>query len=94
MVVNKSKSYDHLQVWTEGCIHVFNKSIDNLQVWMEGCIQVFYTLGATWGGIHTMASYNRFSNSCLKSVYISVIEWPYMFYYYIPVLICRDIKLD
>ena len=63
-----NKSYDYLHVWTEGCIQVFNKSYDHLQVWTEGCVQVFYSLGPTWGGIHTMASYNRFSNSCLKSV--------------------------
>jgi len=31
-----------------------------LQVWLEAGIQVFYSLGPTWGGVITMASYNRF----------------------------------
>ena len=31
-----------------------------IQVWLEAAIQVFYSLGPTWGGVITMASYNKF----------------------------------
>lgn len=32
----------------------------SFQVWLEAAIQVFYSLGPTWGGVITMASYNKF----------------------------------
>ncbi|XP_071787088.1 sodium- and chloride-dependent glycine transporter 1-like [Asterias amurensis] len=32
-------------------------------VWKDGAVQVFYSLGPAWGGLHTMASYNRFHNN-------------------------------
>ncbi|XP_052762303.1 sodium- and chloride-dependent betaine transporter-like [Mya arenaria] len=30
------------------------------QVWLEAALQVFFSLGPSWGGVITMASYNRF----------------------------------
>ncbi|CAC5375929.1 Sodium- and chloride-dependent neutral and basic amino acid transporter B(0+),Sodium- and chloride-dependent taurine transporter,Sodium-dependent noradrenaline transporter,Sodium-dependent proline transporter,Sodium-and chloride-dependent glycine transporter 1,Creatine transporter,Sodium- and chloride-dependent GABA transporter 3,Sodium- and chloride-dependent betaine transporter,Sodium- and chloride-dependent GABA transporter 2,Sodium-dependent dopamine transporter,Sodium- and chloride-dependent GABA tran len=45
-----------------------------LQVWMEAAIQVFYSLGATWGPLFTMASFNKFKNNCLRdSIILSFI---------------------
>ncbi|VDI57677.1 solute carrier family 6 (neurotransmitter transporter, amino acid) member 5/7/9/14, partial [Mytilus galloprovincialis] len=45
-----------------------------LQVWMEASIQVFYSLGATWGPLFTMASFNKFKNNCLRdSIILSFI---------------------
>nr|KAG5708016.1 hypothetical protein BaRGS_025154 [Batillaria attramentaria] len=43
----------------------FNKLKDPL-VWVEAALQVFYSLGPAWGGIVTMASYNKFHNNCLS----------------------------
>lgn len=37
-----------------------------IQVWLEAALQVFYSLGPTWGGVITMASYNRFNNNSLR----------------------------
>ncbi|KAK3603402.1 hypothetical protein CHS0354_009382 [Potamilus streckersoni] len=43
----------------------FDKLLD-FQVWLEAGIQVFYSLGPAWGGLITMASYNKFHNNCLR----------------------------
>ncbi|XP_022086827.1 sodium- and chloride-dependent glycine transporter 1-like [Acanthaster planci] len=32
-------------------------------VWKDGAVQIFYSLGPAWGGLHTMASYNKFHNN-------------------------------
>lgn len=40
------------------------------QVWLMAAIQVFYSLGPAWGGLITMASYNKFNNNCLKDALI------------------------
>ncbi|XP_038055734.1 sodium- and chloride-dependent glycine transporter 2-like [Patiria miniata] len=32
-------------------------------VWKDGAVQIFYSLGPAWGGLHTMASYNKFRNN-------------------------------
>ncbi|KAL5022153.1 hypothetical protein ScPMuIL_001308 [Solemya velum] len=42
----------------------------NFQVWLEAGIQVFYSLGPAWGGLITMASYNKFDNNCLRDAII------------------------
>lgn len=34
--------------------------IARYEVWLEAAVQVFYSLGPTWGGVITMASYNKF----------------------------------
>ncbi|KAH9489848.1 Sodium- and chloride-dependent glycine transporter 1 [Bulinus truncatus] len=37
-----------------------------VQTWLEASLQVFYSLGPIWGGLVTMASYNKFQNNCLR----------------------------
>ncbi|BFZ19809.1 hypothetical protein BsWGS_22848 [Bradybaena similaris] len=43
----------------------------NFTVWIEACVQVFYSLGPAWGGLITMASFNKFHNRCFRDVLIA-----------------------
>lgn len=36
------------------------------KVWANAATQIFYSVGAAWGAILTMASYNKFSNNCYR----------------------------
>jgi solute carrier family 6 amino acid transporter-like protein 5/7/9/14 len=43
------------------------------KVWGDAAIQIFYSLGPAWGGLITMASYNRFNNNCYRDALIVAI---------------------
>ncbi|CAH1778090.1 unnamed protein product [Owenia fusiformis] len=42
----------------------------NAKIWGKAAVQIFYSLGPGFGGLHAMASYNRFKNNCYRDAVI------------------------
>ena len=49
---------------------------------MEAAIQVFYSLGPAWGGVITMASFNKFHHKALRLVHVKYCNMNMQFLYF------------
>ncbi|RUS82915.1 hypothetical protein EGW08_009338 [Elysia chlorotica] len=47
--------------------------LKDAEVWRDAANQIFYSLGPSWGGLVTLASYNRFHNAALTDTLIVAI---------------------
>lgn len=46
------------------------KKLMTMQVWSQAASQIFYSIGAAWGALITMASYNKFNHNCLRDAIV------------------------
>ncbi|XP_003729242.1 sodium- and chloride-dependent glycine transporter 1 isoform X1 [Strongylocentrotus purpuratus] len=44
--------------------------LKNPKVWKDAAVQIFFSLSASWGGLITLSSYNRFKNNCMRDALI------------------------
>ncbi|KAK3106826.1 hypothetical protein FSP39_000767 [Pinctada imbricata] len=62
----------------DGIIYYFKPQWDKLgtaKVWGDAAVQIFFSLSPCWGGLITLASYNKFHNNCfLDAIIVSVLD--------------------
>ncbi|CAG5120902.1 unnamed protein product, partial [Candidula unifasciata] len=47
----------------------------DVRVWKDAAVQTFFSLSPCWGGLITLASYNKFHNNCLfDAVLVSILD--------------------
>ncbi|XP_071786818.1 sodium- and chloride-dependent glycine transporter 1-like [Asterias amurensis] len=46
------------------------KSLGRAKVWQAAANQVFLSFSPGWGGMHTLASYNKFNNNCYRDAFM------------------------
>ena len=60
----------------EGIMYYITPQWDRLtsaKVWGDAAVQVFYSMSICWGGLITLASYNKFNNNCFRdSIIVAV----------------------
>jgi len=47
------------------------------QVWGDAAVQIFFSLSPCWGGLITLASYNKFRNNALRYFIIQTNKYKY-----------------
>lgn len=49
------------------------EKLKSAQIWGDAAAQIFFALSPAWGGLLTLASYNKFSNNCYRDAIIVAI---------------------
>lgn len=51
----------------------FNKLLE-ISVWFDAAVQIFFTMSTSYGGLITLASYNKFNQNTLRDTFVITIS--------------------